>query len=301
MFIVETLKSRWGTLTLLGALGLLGAYEWKSARRLAALESPAHAAPRPAPQVVLAEGRVTTYPGRELTVGAEIGGRVARVFAEERQAVKRGEKLAEIDVAEQKAALAEANARVKEVDTELAFQESELSRAERLLSGRALPEAARDRTRLERDAAKARRVSLRASALRLSTLLAKANTAAPIDGVVLERHAEAGEMVSAGSPLFTLADLGRLRVEAEVGEFDAPRVVLGAKARVRAEGHEGRVFEATVEEIPDRVVARAQKPLDPSRPVDTRVLLVKLALSDASGLKLGQRVEVEIPRTAPGR
>jgi multidrug efflux system membrane fusion protein len=204
-------------------------------------------------------------------------------------------------VAEQKAALAEATARVKEIETELAFQESELSRAERLLAGRALAEAARDRTRLDRDSARARRNSLRASAARLSTVLTKATPLAPIDGIVLERHAEAGEMVAAGSPLYTIADIGRLRVEAEVGEFDAPYVVLGAPARVRAEGHDGKVFEATVQEIPDRVVPLAQKPRDPSRPVDTRVLLVKLALSDASGLKLGQRVEVEIPRGDPER
>jgi len=222
-----------------------------------------------------------------------------QVKANERDRVAAGQTLAEIDVAEQRAALSEAYARVKEVETEVTYQENELGRAERLLSGHALSEAARDRTRLDRDAAKARRASLRASASRLSTVVAKASASAPISGVVLERHAEAGEMVAPGTPLFSIADLSRLRIEAEVGEFDAPHVRLGAKARVRAEGHAGRVFEATVEEIPDQVVPRAMKPLDPARPIDTRVLVVKLALQDADGLKLGQRVEVELPRSAP--
>ena len=38
------------------------------------------------------------------------------------------------------------------------------------------------------------------------------------------------------------------------------------------------------------------KPLDPSRPVDTRVLLVKVELTEPVPLKLGQRVEVEVAK-----
>jgi hypothetical protein len=44
------------------------------------------------------------------------------------------------------------------------------------------------------------------------------------------------------------------------------------------------------------VQARDLKPLDPARPVDTRVLLVKLRLAETVPLKLGQRVDVEIER-----
>ncbi len=39
---------------------------------------------------------------------------------------------------------------------------------------------------------------------------------------------------------------------------------------------------------------RALRPLDPGRPSDTRVLLVKIAFAEKTPLKLGQRVEVEI-------
>ena len=296
MIIVELFKSRWGTLLLAGALGLVGAYEWKNARELSALAAPRAAANAEAQPLVLAEGRVAAYPGQHVTVSAELMGRLLAVKVEEGDVVTIGQPLAEIDVAEQRAALAEAQARVREIETELRFQESELVRAERLLSGRALPEAARDRTRLDRDAARARRASHQASVARLATVLLKSAPSSPIAGVVLERHAEVGEMVSPGAPLFAVADLTRLRIEAEVGEFDAPHVRLGGVARVRAEGHEGRIFSAIVEEIPDQVIARAMKPLDPARPIDTRVLVVKLSLENAAGLKLGQRVEVELPR-----
>ena len=94
----------------------------------------------------------------------------------------------------------------------------------------------------------------------------------------------------------TIADLKRVRIEAEVDEFDAGRVALGAPVVVRAEGYDGQSWRGRVEEIPDAVSGRKLKPQDPGRPQDTRVLLVKVALDQATPLKLGQRVEVEIGR-----
>jgi hypothetical protein len=78
-----------------------------------------------------------------------------------------------------------------------------------------------------------------------------------------------------------------------VDEFDAARVHLGATVRVAAEGYD-RPWRATIEEIPDTVVNRRLKPQDPSKPIDTRVLLVKVAFAEETPLKLGQRVEVRI-------
>ena len=60
-----------------------------------------------------------------------------------------------------------------------------------------------------------------------------------------------------------------------------------------AEGFD-RAWRGTIEEIPDSVVNRRLKPQDPSKPIDTRVLLVKVAFAEPTPLKLGQRVEVKI-------
>jgi hypothetical protein len=42
------------------------------------------------------------------------------------------------------------------------------------------------------------------------------------------------------------------------------------------------------------VVRRHTRPADSGRPIDTRVLPPKIALSEATPLKLGQSVDVEI-------
>ena len=128
---------------------------------------------------------------------------------------------------------------------------------------------------------------------RLEALIAKTIITAPIDGVIVDRAVHAGETVASGDPLVTIADLSRTRVEAEIDEFDAARVHLGAAVMVAAEGFD-RPWRGTIEEIPDTVVNRRLKPQDPSKPIDTRVLLVKVAFIEHTPLKLGQRVEVRI-------
>jgi len=50
----------------------------------------------------------------------------------------------------------------------------------------------------------------------------------------------------------TIADIDRLRVEAEVDEADTARVAVGAPVTVKAEG-EAATWRGTVEEIPDAV------------------------------------------------
>ena len=118
---------------------------------------------------------------------------------------------------------------------------------------------------------------------------------APFDGVVLERHAEQGEVLPPGARLLTIADLSRVRIEAEVDEFDAARVTVGAPVTITAEGHSGS-WKGKVEDVPDAITPRRIRPDDPTRAPDTRVLLVKIVFVEPTPLRLGQRVEVSIGR-----
>jgi multidrug resistance efflux pump len=144
----------------------------------------------------------------------------------------------------------------------------------------------------------ARRASAEATVVRLEATLAKTRILAPIKGLVLRRSVEPGETIVANTRLATLADLSRTRIEAEVDEYDAGQVKPGQNARITAEGFPGQSWCGRVEEVPSVVVDKALQPRDPTRPVDVRVLLVKIAFAAPTPFKLGQRVEVEI--TADG-
>lgn len=242
---------------------------------------------------VVAEGRVVTYPGKEVVVGTDFAGTLERVAVEEKQRVAKGDLLAVLRSDEERAALGEAKARLAEAEADLKLAEVEVARALRLHEGKVGSKQAVDRAERDRDAAAARRATARAETGRLEALVAKARVVAPISGVVIAKHVSTGETVERGARVATIADLDRLRVEAEVDEADSARVVPGAPVLVKAEG-ESATWHGTVEEVPDSVTGRKIRPEDPARPTDTRVLLVKVALADQAGLRLGRRVEVEI-------
>jgi RND family efflux transporter MFP subunit len=296
MTILDTLKQR-KSLFFVALLGLgVAGYEWhqvKSAGLVATAAAKERAPERP---VVLAEGRLAAYPGAEVTLSAELSGRVTKLGVKERDRVKSGDVVAELDVKQQRAALNEAWARVKEAEGDIRFFEREKGRSQQLFAQNVVAQASLDKSVHDSDSAGRRRGALLASAARLKAEVDKSVLAAPIDGTVIQRFVDTGEFVNAGAPLLTIADLSRLRIEAEVGEFDAGRVRVGAPATVRAEGYDGKSWHAEVEEIPDQVVPRQMRPLDPSRPVDTRVLMVKVKLRESVPLRLGQRVDVEIER-----
>jgi HlyD family secretion protein len=249
---------------------------------------------------IRAEGQVVAYPGADVTVGSEVMGRIVLLPVKEKSVVRKGDVIALLDASENRAALAEARAHIAESAAELMAADTDVTRAERLAATHAVSQQELDHTRRDRDAAIARRDAAVATVARLEATVAKARIVAPISGVVTARLVEPGEIVSPGTSLVTIADLSRTRIEAEVDEYDVGRIAIGTTAAVSAEGYGDRTWAGRVEEIPDAVVGRRLKPQDPGKPTDTRVLLVKIALSDRMPFKLGQRVEVAIgaPATA---
>jgi len=243
---------------------------------------------------VRAEGRVVSYPGAEVTLSTEIAAPLARRPAREKIQVHRGDLLAELTVDEQRAELSQAHAQLTESESEVHWTEREVQRLSHLHTSGGIAEQVLDHARRERDAAVAHRDHAAATLRRAEVVVARARIVAPIDGTVVATYAEAGEFVPAGTRVATVADLARSRIEAEVDEYDAAHVHVGARARITAEGHPGAAWDGTVEEVPDRVGGRTLRPQDPGHPTDTRVLLVKIAFHPDGVLKLGQRVEVEL-------
>lgn len=277
---------------ILGLLIVIATVVQVSATRTPRVEKPAAQANVEIPRVV-AEGRVVTYPGAEITVGADVAGTIERLNVEEKQQVRAGEVIAVIKADDTRAALSVARARVGEAQADTRLFEAEVARAQHLFREDVGSKQASDKAERDLDSARARAASASAEVRRLEALVGKTVITAPIDGIVITRHVHAGETIDSGDAIVTVADLKKTRVEAEIDEYDTARIRLGASVAVTAEGF-GRTWRGTIEEIPDAVVNRRLNPQDPAKPIDTRVLLVKVAFAEPTPLKLGQRVEVRI-------
>jgi len=250
-----------------------------------------------APHRVAAQGRVVAYPGAEVKVAAERGGRLLRVTVEEGQTVKRGAVLAEIESDELRAALDEARARLTESEAEIRLADLNRTRREQLVKQQVVAVHDLDQATRDLDIAQARRETAKAETARLEAQLRKTRILAPISGTVITRSIDAGETVETGDAIVTIADLGRLRVEGEADEADAAGLAMSAVVEITADGYPGQTWKGRIEDVADSVTVRRIKPQDPSRPTDTRVISVMVAFAEPNPLKLGTTVELGI--TAP--
>jgi RND family efflux transporter MFP subunit len=262
-----------------------------------------HAKPAPAalpaqavakPLTIRTEGRVVSYPNAEVNVGTDVAGTIVYLPVKERDFVKKGQVIAELRSDDQRASLNSAQAHANEEAANIRLYEVEVERAKKLYEAKAGTLQAVDRAQRDLDAARARLNTATADVRRWEAVIDKSRIIAPISGTVITRVVAPGETVKEGATLMTIADLSRVRVEAEVDEFDAGRIRRGDAGRITAEGFDGQSWQTKIEEIPNSVVPRNLRPEDPGKPVDTRVLLVKLAFEKQTPLKLGQRVQVEI-------
>jgi Cu(I)/Ag(I) efflux system membrane fusion protein len=104
---------------------------------------------------------------------------------------------------------------------------------------------------------------------------------APVAGVITERQVTAGQYVNEGAPLFALASLGSVWVEAEVYENDMPLIAMGSQAGVTSDAYPGQRFAG-------RVVF-----LEPALNPETRTFKVRVSFSDpAARLKPDMFVRV---------
>lgn len=200
------------------------------------------------------------FPGTLSTITVDIGDRVSagqRVATLDRREID-----AQVDAAT--AAVAVAQAGVAAADAVLANATLERERAQNLFERGALPrqrlDAADTASRsaaAQRDLARANLAQAEAALRRAGEVQRDATLTSPVNGVVVERHYDAGSLVGPGeNPVLVIADLRTMSLEAGVSELEAGRLKVGMPARVSAQALPGRVFEGRVAAMAPEVDAR---------------------------------------------
>lgn len=106
--------------------------------------------------------------------------------------------------------------------------------------------------RPEQVAASQAQVDLAQAQLEASNVqLAKATITTPLDGQILTRSVEPGEIVAASSPLFVIGNLQSLEITVYLPEEEYARVTVGDTAELTVDPYPSRVFTATITHIAD--------------------------------------------------
>ena len=116
----------------------------------------------------------------------------------------------------------------------------------------------------------------------------------PMDGVVLVKAAEAGEVIAAGAPVATVGDLARPWLRAYIDETDLGRVKLGAKADVATDSFPGKIYGGRLIFISPEAEF-TPKQIQTERERVKLVYRIKIELDNSSGeLKLNMPCDAEI-------
>jgi len=198
----------------------------------------------------------------EVDVGALITGRVVALHCDEGDEVVAGDVVAVLDAEELTAGVAAAEAATRAAEDRVAAASASYAAAsdqfERV--ARAYPagitKAEYERARAARDGAAAELASARAlvaqaeaSKAQLDARRREVNVLAPMAGVVLSRNVEPGEVLAAGTPAVTLADLSVLDLNVFIPEAKVGSVHIGDPGEIAVDAYPGEVFRGKVKAI----------------------------------------------------
>lgn len=175
---------------------------------------------------------------RELPVGAVgEGGLVTRVFVEPGDWVRQGQVLAAVDRQVQTQQNASLAAQIDVARADARMAQSELDRANQLVSRGFISTADVERRTATRDAARARVAVAAAQLSENRARTARLDIRAPKSGLILTRAVEPGQVVGAGTGvLFRMAEGGQMEMLARLGESDLAGLAVGVSAQVTPVG-----------------------------------------------------------------
>ncbi len=282
------------TALLYGALGLLalGCGDRNSA------EATVSPAPAPARQVhtlrLTVQDRVETIrligsvePVHDVTVSAEVQGRIAARLKDVGATVAMDEVLFRIDDARLQFDVARAEADLQRLQATLAQDRRDLKRAENLYQGSIASVDALESARTKAGIGEASERAARAALDRLRRDLADTQVRSPINGHVVERWADVGELVNPGTPLIRLVDTSRVKIVTRINEVDLAKVHVGVTAAIQFDAYPDAPLSGPVTAIA----------VQADRATRTFPIVIELPNRETQALKAGMVARVDLPGT----
>lgn len=229
---------------------------------------------RPLGETVVVTATIRPDQDKVARVAPRIDGRITSAPVKLGDRVRAGQVLATLDSVD----VGEAHAAWVQAQSELRIADADLERARRLDADEIISRKDFLRARSDRDKAAA---ALRAAADKLRLLGGNAHTSggsasgftvtAPFAGTVIEKKATLGDLGSPGEPLFTIADLSRVWILANLPEAALAKVRVGAGAKVTVPTYPNEAFSGRV----DHIGATIDK--------DTRTVAARIVVPNTDG------------------
>jgi HlyD family secretion protein len=248
----------------------------------------------PIPTVSVTEVGVSTVPTTvsiigtiaaryDMPIGVEgDAGRVAAIYVEAGDHVKRGQVLARLNVSVLEPQVANLEASLEQARAEAELADAEYRRAQAVGASGAL---SAEETQRRKSAGLTAAAKVKVAAAQLAEAqarLARAAVRAPSDGIILTRNVEVGQTATpGGEALFRLSERGEVELRGQVAEQDLPLLKVGQSVNVRLTGT-ARVYEGHI-----RLLSAV---IDPQ----TRLGMARVALTPDVNLRPGAFARADV-------
>jgi HlyD family secretion protein len=206
--------------------------------------------------VLVVEAAGVIEPIRTVELKSKASGEILELGADTGDTVQAGALLVRIDPRIPRNRLDQALAQHNAAKAKLTTARSQLERGEKLRENEWINPADYDKLVLDAATAEAELVAARVAVENARIALEDTAVRAPIDGTILGKRVERGQVISSpttdvggGTLLMSMADLDRVRVRTRVDETDIGKLAPGMEAQISVASFPGRRFTGTIEKI----------------------------------------------------
>ncbi len=204
--------------------------------------------------VVAADGIVT--PIDRIEIKSKASGKVEELPLEAGDLVSRGSLICRLDQTDVKADMDQAQADLEIAQAETAQAQSTYDRRKELFDNRLISQEEFNQIALQLAQAKGKMVGAQTTLDRARTRMDETIVTAPIDGVILQKYVEIGQIIASGisnvgggTRIADVADMRRVYIEAGIDEIDVGKVQVNQEAIVVASAYPSLTFSGKIVRI----------------------------------------------------
>jgi membrane fusion protein (multidrug efflux system) len=200
----------------------------------------------------------TLDPRAEVTVVPEISARLVRTLKNEGDRVSQGDLLAVLDDADFRLARDRARSALDLAEANRAHARAEKERADSLLKTGGITDKDHLSAQVAVQVAEASAAQARTELAIAQRQLGRSQLTAPLSGRIAKRMADAGTIVSAGTPIYTIVDDEVFEFRSSVASGDFSKLRIGEPVTVTVDALPGFTTQGEVNRIAPKVDARSR-------------------------------------------
>lgn len=215
-------------------------------------------------------------------IAAKVDGRVEKVYAKEGDKVVRGQVLALLEQVDVNADLVAAQGNLNDAEVNLRKAELDLTRYEKLYQQGAVSLQVVDDYRFAKDNAAAKLKNAAGVLQGIESKVSGTAVTAPRNGIVYKRYFQEGYYAKAGTPLFAVADISKLKTIIHIPEGEISGVSVGREAEITVSSFDRKKLTGKIVRI------------SPVADLPAHTYEVELSVTNDEGLLAGAFADVKI-------